>query len=152
MAILKIRDADGNIQEILAIRGNDGKDYVLTDEDKREIAEMISGGGNVSTASVDAPDLSGYALKSDIPDLSGYALKTDLNGYALNTDIPDLSGYALKSEIPDLSEYAKKTEIPDVSNYALKSAIPDVSGFMTQTQVLALIQANMPTNGDGESY
>jgi hypothetical protein len=35
MAILKIRDADGNVQEILAIKG---ENYVLTDEDKSEIA------------------------------------------------------------------------------------------------------------------
>lgn len=40
MAILKIRDADGNVQEILAIKGKDGRDYVLTEADKREIAEM----------------------------------------------------------------------------------------------------------------
>ena len=57
MAILKIRDAEGNVQEILAIKGNDGKngvdgkngidgkngsDYVLTEADKREIAEMAA--------------------------------------------------------------------------------------------------------------
>jgi hypothetical protein len=35
MAILKIRDANGTVQEILAIKGND---YVLTDADKQEIA------------------------------------------------------------------------------------------------------------------
>jgi hypothetical protein len=90
MAILKIRDADGNVQEIFAIRGNDGKDYVLTEEDKREIAEMVSSGGNI--------------------------------------------------------------EPPDLSLYALKTEIPDVSGFMTESQVLALIQSNMPVNGDEENY
>lgn len=48
MAILKIRDADGNVQEILAIKGEngkdgaDGKDYVLTDADKEEIATKVS--------------------------------------------------------------------------------------------------------------
>lgn len=50
MAILKIKDAEGNVQEILAIKGEDGKDgkdgangedYVLTDADKQEIAEMV---------------------------------------------------------------------------------------------------------------
>ena len=43
MAILKIRDAEGNVQEILAIKGEDGKDYVLTDVDKQEIAEKVKG-------------------------------------------------------------------------------------------------------------
>ena len=39
--ILKIRDANGNVQEVIAIRGEDGKNYVLTEADKREIAEMV---------------------------------------------------------------------------------------------------------------
>jgi hypothetical protein len=63
MAILKIRDANGNVQEIIAIKGKDGKDgengkdgingidgkdgvdgkdYVLTDADKQEIAEIVA--------------------------------------------------------------------------------------------------------------
>lgn len=57
MAILKIRDSNGNIQEILAIKGKDGKDYVLTDADKREIAGMVSSDG----------DMSIYALKENVP-------------------------------------------------------------------------------------
>jgi hypothetical protein len=73
MAILKIRDAEGNIQEILTIKGND---YVLTDADKQEIADIA----------------------------------------------------------------------------ASKIVIPDTSDYMTEAQVLALIQANMPVNGDEESY
>lgn len=39
--ILRVRDADGNVQEILAIRGEDGKNYELTEADKQEIAEMV---------------------------------------------------------------------------------------------------------------
>ena len=35
--ILRVKDKEGNVQEILAIKGSD---YVLTDADKREIAEM----------------------------------------------------------------------------------------------------------------
>lgn len=79
MAILKIRDSDGNIHEILAIKGND---YVLTDEDKQEIANMISGGNT--------PDMSKYALKTDIPDVSKYALKTE---------IPDVSAFQTEAQV-----------------------------------------------------
>lgn len=43
MAILKIRDKDGNVQEVLVIKGEDGKDYVLTEQDKQEIAAIVSG-------------------------------------------------------------------------------------------------------------
>ena len=53
MAILKIKDADGNVQEVLAIRGEDGKDYVLTEADKQEIANIIMS-SMVSTVDTDA--------------------------------------------------------------------------------------------------
>lgn len=53
MAILKIKDANGNVQEILAIKGEDGKDYVLTDADKQEIANMISGSALPPVTSAD---------------------------------------------------------------------------------------------------
>ena len=53
MAILKIRDENGNVQEILAIKGEDGKDYVLTDADKKEIANMISGSALPSVTAAD---------------------------------------------------------------------------------------------------
>ncbi len=93
MAILKIRDAEGNMQEILCIRGEDGidgkdgkdgidgKDYILTDADKQEIAAIVA--GMVAPAAVD---------------------------------------------------------------------IPDTSAFLTEEQVLALIQANMPASAEGVSY
>ena len=42
MSILKIRDASGKVYEILAIKGEDGKNYVLTEADKREIASMVA--------------------------------------------------------------------------------------------------------------
>ena len=51
MAILKIRDAEGNVHEIHCIKGDkgdrgekgdNGDAYVLTDADKQEIAEMVA--------------------------------------------------------------------------------------------------------------
>jgi hypothetical protein len=49
MAILRIRDSYGNVQEILAIKGDKGDtgekgaDYVLTEADKQEIATKVVG-------------------------------------------------------------------------------------------------------------
>lgn len=37
--ILRIRDADGNVQEVMAIKGDS---YVLTEADKQEIASMVA--------------------------------------------------------------------------------------------------------------
>ena len=48
MSILKIRDKNGNVKEILALKGDKGnkgdkgESYVLTDADKQEIAEMAA--------------------------------------------------------------------------------------------------------------
>ena len=39
MAVLKIRDAEGTVQEVLAIKG---EDYVLTEADKQEIAQIVA--------------------------------------------------------------------------------------------------------------
>ena len=44
MAILKIRDSDGVVREILALKGEKGDNYVLTEADKQEIAAMVSAG------------------------------------------------------------------------------------------------------------
>jgi hypothetical protein len=41
MAIMRIRDAEGNVQEVLVIKGDKGEDYVLTDADKQEIANLV---------------------------------------------------------------------------------------------------------------
>lgn len=76
MAILKIRDANGNIHEVTAIKGEKGDSYILTEADKQEIAGIVA---NMAGTISDSPSL-------------------------------------------------------------------------TEEQVLALIQANMPQSGDGESY
>ena len=39
--ILTVKDLNGNIVEIPAIKGKDGTNYVLTESDKQEIAEMV---------------------------------------------------------------------------------------------------------------
>lgn len=47
------------------IKGADGKDYVLTEADKQEIAAIVAAGAVSLTDLV--PDTSGFALKTDIP-------------------------------------------------------------------------------------
>lgn len=102
-----------------------------------------------------APDLSGYALKSEIPDTTGLASEqyvqnqiaaipeTDLSDYAtisyVNTEIAkvvtssevDLSNYYTKNETNAAIQAAK----PDLSGYALKSEIPDTTGLATEQYV-----------------
>lgn len=44
MSVLQIKDASGKWVSIPSVTGPSGKDYILTEEDKQEIAEMIPGG------------------------------------------------------------------------------------------------------------
>jgi hypothetical protein len=100
--ILKIRDASGNVKEILAIKG---EDYVLTDADKQEIASLVSGGG---------VDLSNYYNKTEVNALipvvptkvsaftndAGYlTAHQSLEGYALKTEIPNVSGFQTEAQV-----------------------------------------------------
>lgn len=39
MAIMRVKDKDGKVHEILVIRG---EDYILTEQDKEDIAGMIT--------------------------------------------------------------------------------------------------------------
>lgn len=41
MSVLKIKDQNGNWIQIPTIKGEDGQDYVLTEQDKEDIAELI---------------------------------------------------------------------------------------------------------------
>jgi hypothetical protein len=41
MSILKIKDKNGNFIPIYAIKGEPGKNYILTEEDKEEIANKV---------------------------------------------------------------------------------------------------------------
>ena len=140
MSILRIRDENGEIQEIMALagpqgprgeqgpkgdkgepgaNGKDGKtpikgfDY-FTEDDKTEIAEQAAD-------LVDVPDidLTGYAteefVKNKIAEAELAGGDVDLSGYAQKTDLPTKVSQLQNDKgylisIPD--EYAKKEDIP----------------------------------------
>lgn len=122
--ILQVKDANGNWVEIEALKGSD---YVLTDADKREIAEMVS-------AAV-------FAVPSQVSELgndAGYITADVLQSYALKTDIPTVPTKV--SAFTNDAGYL--TQHQSLAGYALKTEIPNVSAYQTEAQVLALIQAN----------
>lgn len=97
IGILRIKDQNGEWQEIQAIKGDqgndgytpqkgidyfDGEDYILTEEDKKEIAALIEG-------------------EIIEPDLSGYATEDYVDNAIANIDIPevDLSNYSTTDEM-----------------------------------------------------
>ena len=87
-SVLKVKDANGNTIDIPAIRGKDGKDYVLTEADKAEIAEMVKPNLQMIDAVV-----------------GNNALIHTQNAYAL----------AIEADIP-FNARVKRIEIPDVVN------------------------------------
>lgn len=138
--------------------GKDGQDYVLTDEDKTEIAEQAAAlvevpdsGGNV--------DLTGYATEQYVKDYAqpkGNYLTEVPEGYAKTEDIPtkpeDIgaqpsgnyltevpSGYATEEFVKNkIAEAELGGEEVDLSGYAQKSELPtkvsqlqNDSGYLT---------------------
>lgn len=84
--------------------GKDGKDYILTEADKQEIAGMV----DVSGADV---DLTNYYTKGEVDALIPAA--PDLSGYALKADIPDVSGFQTEEQVIALiNEYASGEPLP----------------------------------------
>lgn len=83
MAILRIRAADGTVQEVLAIRG---ESYVLTEADKEEIAKL---------AAMNGVDLSNYYTKEEVDMAAGEIL--DAIGELV--DLPHLSEDAVQDMI-----------------------------------------------------
>ena len=59
-------------------------------------------------------------------------------------DTFSVAEYTLRNQLLRYAEY--------VLNNGIKSETPNVSGYVTEAQVLALIQANMPANGDEVDY
>lgn len=104
MAILKIRDAEGNVHEILALRG---ESYVLTEADKQEIAALV--GGVVAPASLELDD---YYTKEEIDNFNNNtnnALAQIRNDTA-NDLLTQLSNYYTKEEIDDKVSEQPTTE------------------------------------------
>lgn len=101
--------------------GKDGDDYVLTDEDKAEIAGMVEVSG-------DGTDLTNYYTKSE----TDAAIKSAVDAIEIpEASETDLSNYYTKSEVDAL--------IPSLDGYAKTSDIPDVSKYQTADQVQAAI-------------
>ena len=121
---------DGTETEWLeSLKGEKGDAYALTDSDRREIADMVSAVAIVS----DVP-----SKVSELENDAGYITAEALEGYALASAV-----------LPISDDYVT---VEDLAGYALKTDIPNVSAYMTEAQVLALIQANMPASGDEVSY
>lgn len=152
VSLLRVRDSNGNVIDVLAIKGKDGNDYVITDADYQAIADIVI--DMVGLPETPSVDLDNYYTKEQ----TDTAIGTAIGGIKFPS--PDLSGYALKSEIPTVptnvsaftNDAGYLTAHQSLEGYAKTTDIPDVSGFLTEAQVLALIQANMPTNGDEVSY
>lgn len=137
---------DGTETEWLeSLQGDKGDAYVLTDSDKREIADMVSAVAIVSDVPskvselendagyITAEALEGYALASAILPISDdYVTKDDLADYALKSEIPAVEGYLTQD---DLNGYALKTEIPSVPTKV--SAFTNDAGYLTQHQSLS---------------
>jgi hypothetical protein len=71
--ILRVKDENGNYIPIPAIKGEPGKDYVLTNEDKQEIAEMAGGSKKTKTVEINEND-HGLLFDNSLVDPQGFLI------------------------------------------------------------------------------
>ena len=182
MHILRTRtDANSPWVEIDALvgpvgpKGEDGKDYILTEADKEEIADKIDLSTYATQEFVSQKiaeaelaesevDLSAYYTKSEVdnaieeaqPDLSNYTTKSELEAEvkAAISESISLPNYYTKSEVDalipeevDLTPYALKTEIPSLDGYAKTADIPDVSGFIKTIPAEYITETELAAKG-----
>lgn len=98
-------------------------------------------------AIVQKADLTNYYTKDETDAAIDVAIEAipapDLSGYALKTDIPSLDGYAKTSDIPDVSNFI--TEIP--AEYVTDTEL-EAKGYLTEHQQLKTIN-NQSIVGEG---
>jgi hypothetical protein len=74
----------------------------------------------------------------------------DTTGYATEEYVDNAVENILDANI-DLTDYVKKSELPDVSGFVTMAQV-EAKGYLTEAEVLDLIQANIPASGDEVSY
>lgn len=136
--------------------GADGRDYVLTQADKQEIADMVD---------IPDGDLSDYATiqyvdnaiaNIDIPeiDLSDYPTREEVSGLIPDVDLSDYATIQYIDEAilaipkPDLSDYAT---IDQVNEAILAIPKPDLSPYQTAEQVETAINNALSSIGVAEA-
>lgn len=166
MAILKIRDAEGNVQEIVAIKGND---YVLTDEDKQEIAELcgvtegevrsiaeeIVEAHNASCLSreeiIELIEAKMPTMVSELENDSGYVTESNVSNYVSNNTLSESQVVAIVSDVSlgeaAIAEIARANTLSESQVLQLIQA-----NTISEARVLELIQANIPASGDEVDY
>lgn len=143
--------------------GKDGQDYVLTDEDKAEIAGMVEvtgGSGEV--------DLTGYATEEYVDSKwEGYPDKQDVatKGYVTSSitgrgyitseqaqDKIDSAIAGIEHPAPDLTGYATENYVDEKVGAIEIPEVPSLEGYATEQYVDDAIAAiDIPSGGGGSS-
>lgn len=66
-SILRVKDKDGNIIDIPALKGEKGDSYVLTEDDKASIKDAVASEIPVPTKTSELENDSGFITAEDIP-------------------------------------------------------------------------------------
>lgn len=107
-------------------------------------------------------DLNSYATQSYVnqqiaaipePDLTGYATEDYVDAAIGNIDLPGGGGFIAQPEAPEDKTllWVDTDDESEDPSLAISSFTNDV-GYQTEAQVIALINAKMPTSGDEVSY
>lgn len=141
MSVLKVRDNDGNIIDIPALKGEDG-----TSVEHAWSGTVLTITSKNGTSSMDLKGESGvYVGPGDMPE--GYNVQVDPNGEILTSPVTSVNGETgdVMLDIPDVSNFATTTYVDDkVDNLE----IPSVDGLASEDFVIEKINEAQLDNGD----
>ena len=132
MAILKIRDENGNVVEVPALKGNKGDKgdkgdgYILTDMDKSEIASLVDGGASEAwetIADITLTETAGHLLVTQDSGGEDFSLKK----VKIIFDTDNTSSYYTATGTLMLSCVSEETDVLSRAMY-LSNAIPNTAG------------------------
>lgn len=152
MAILRIKDADGNVTEVLALRGEPGKSGVLTvngiGPDENGNVNVEGGGGSGGIAKETDPTVPAWAKQPTKPTYTA----AEVGAMAANTPVvksvngttPDVNGNVtveFESGVSDYTELNNKPSINGVELSGNKTSADLGIGNPTDEQVAASVEA-----------
>ncbi len=132
MAILKIRDENGNVVEVPALKGNKGDKgdkgdgYILTDMDKSEIASLVDGGAGEAwetIADITLTETAGNLLVTQDSGGEDFSLKK----VKIIFDTDNTSSHYIATGTLMLSCVSEETNVLSRAMY-LANAIPNTAG------------------------
>lgn len=132
MSVLKIKDQNGNWIQIPTIKGEDGQDYVLTGNDKQEIAGLVDvpvEDVQINGTSIVSNDVANIPLAST--DNYGVVKINQYNGVRIISDV--LATYPSTAKQVKAGTEASRPIVPNIQHESVFYGLAKCAGDTTQS-------------------